>query len=122
MSVGVISPRSVLLVALCVTGALLGPVAGSAWGSVNAIVTASDCQGSSCSNFQVSFWGYPLKARKSGKVCFKGSCLKTKSNADGLFTANFNAVGPHDNGSKTKPSLRYDGRTYKRQVRITCGC
>ena len=118
---GVISPRPALLVALCLAGALLGSAA-PARASVNAIVTASDCQGSSCSNFQVSFWGYPLKPRKSGKGGFKGSCLKTKSNSVGLFTANFNGVGPHSSGSKSKPSLRYDGRSYKRQVWITCGC
>ena len=111
-----------VLCALCASAFTgLGATAASA-SSVNAIVTASDCEGSSCSNFQVSFWGPPIRPYQSGKVCFKGKCLKTKSDSVGLFTANFNSFGPYSSGSKAKPSLSYKGRSYKRQVWINCGC
>ena len=124
MSHGAIRVRRYLLLALglvCAV-ALAGAAAGPASASVNAVVSASDCTGSSCSNFQVSFWGSPIRPYQSGKVCFKGKCLKTKSDSVGLFTANFNAFGPYSSGSKTKPSLSYKGTTYKRQVWINCGC
>lgn len=111
------------LVAMCLLGAaaLAGGVAPAS-ASVNAIANASNCSGSSCSNFKVSMWGSPIRPYKSGTICFKGRCQSIESNSAGLFVANFNSVGPYKNGSKTTARLSYRGRYYNRTVWISCGC
>jgi hypothetical protein len=114
----------VALAGLCVLGAsaLAGTFAGQASADVYAIATASDCSASSCSNFRVMAWGSTIRPNKSGTVCFKNKCLKTQSNSAGVFTADFNAIGPYKNGSKTSARLKYGGTTYNRNVWINCGC
>lgn len=116
--------RPFLLLALCLLGAsaLAGAGAAPASASVYAIANASNCSGTSCSNFKVSMWGSTIRPYKSGTICFKGRCQSIKSNAAGLFFANFNAVGPYKNGSKTTARLNYRGRYYNRTVWISCGC
>jgi hypothetical protein len=124
MSVDLRRIRPAVLAALCVLGAsvLLGPGAGQASATVYAIATASDCSGSSCSNFRVMAWGSTIKPNRSGTVCFKNKCLKTQSSSVGVLTADFNVIGPYRNGSKTSARVKYGGTTYNRNVWINCGC
>ena len=121
MSVGVSRNRSALAIALG-AAALMAFGTGSASASVNAIATASNCEGSSCSNFRVTMWGSTIKPNKSGKICFKGKCVSIQSNSEGVFFADFNVTGPYKNGSKTSARLSYKGRSYNRNVWINCGC
>ncbi len=113
-----------MLLSACLLGAsaLAGPGAGQASASVYAIANASNCEGSSCSNFRVTMWGSTIAPNRSGKICFKGKCLSLQSNSVGVFFADFNVTGPYRNGSKTSARLSYRGRTYNRNVWINCGC
>ena len=110
--------------AICALGAavLMGPSAVSASASVNAFATASNCTGSSCSNFRVTLWGSTIRPYKSGTVCFKGRCVKSKSNSEGVIFADFNGIGPYKDDTKTTARLSYRGRYYNRSVRIVCAC
>ena len=119
---GRIRPAVAAVLGMLAAAVIMGPGAGQASADVYAIATASDCSGSSCSNFRVMAWGSTIKPNRSGTVCFKNKCLKTQSNSAGVFTADFNAIGPYKNGSKTSARLSYGGRYYNRNVWINCGC
>ncbi|MFM9127632.1 MAG: hypothetical protein ACKOTA_08770 [Solirubrobacterales bacterium] len=116
--------RPALLLFVCALGAavLMGPGAVSASASVNAFASASDCTGTSCSNFRITLWGSTIKPSSSAKVCFKGRCVKSKSNSAGIIFADFNGVGPYKDDTKTTARLSYRGRYYNRSVRIVCDC
>jgi hypothetical protein len=124
MSIGAGRTPPFAVAALCALAlpVLLAAAPGNAYASVNAILTASDCSGSSCSNFRVTLWGSTIKPNRTGKVCFKGKCVKNQSNSEGVLFADFNATGPYRNGSKTSTRLTYGGRSYKRNVWVNCGC
>lgn len=121
MVAGITWTRAALVGAAC-AAVFLGLGAANAFATVNATANASDCSGTSCSNFRVSMWGSTISPNRSGTVCFNGHCLSTKSNSEGVFIADFNTVGPYKSGSKTTARLSYRGRYYNRSVRITCGC
>ena len=124
MVTGVRRTRPALLFAACVLAASAFLALGVAQASadVNATAGASNCPGSSCGNFRVTLWGSTIRPNQSGKVCFEGKCLNLTSNSVGVFFADFNAIGPYKNGTKTKTSLTYKGRKYTRTVWIDCGC